>query len=221
MSGIQRVQIVPLGAARDAVLTWTLVVVNVLWFIVHHLGINVWNFQITDAGALRSADIGQGQWFELFSSLFVHFNGAHLIFNMMSLASLYFVEVIVKSRCFVVIYVLSGVLGNLLSLVVLSPNVTSGGASGAIFGVLGCALVLAYRRQVPQAVFYQLLMILMINIILGFTNAGIDLAAHMGALIVGIVLEVWYQEWASRRQFVVVGAALSVAVCAFAMLCTL
>ena len=90
----------------------------------------------------------------------------------------------------------SGLAGNLVSLVVQGDRAVSGGASGAIFGVIGALLVCLARerRQVDPGEFRWLFWgggaFALASLALGFVIPGIDNAAHLGGLFTGALLGV-------------------------------
>ncbi|MDQ6680875.1 MAG: rhomboid family intramembrane serine protease, partial [Pseudomonadota bacterium] len=89
-----------------------------------------------------------GQWWRLASAMFLHFGVLHLAMNMWALWDCgRLVERLFGSARFVVIYLGSGLAGNLVSLVTQGDRAVSGGASGAIFGVFGALLVCLARER--------------------------------------------------------------------------
>jgi rhomboid protease GluP len=91
---------------------------------------------------------------------------------------------------FLTVYLLSGISGVLLSLV-MSPN-PSVGASGAIFGLLGALATFLYLHratfgQMGRAQLRQLVFVALINLGMGLTP-GIDNWGHVGGLVAGVAL---------------------------------
>lgn len=134
-----------------------------------------------------------GEWYRLFSSMFLHFGIAHLINNMVTLLVMgKNVERFLGKFRFTVIYLLSGLGGNLLSLSgeMLSGNYhVSAGASGAIFGLTGALLAMSLSKRYRYVINRQsILFIIALNLYLGFTSQGIDNLAHIGGLITGFLV---------------------------------
>jgi rhomboid protease GluP len=136
-----------------------------------------------------------GQWWRLVSALFIHFGVLHLLLNMWALWDIgRLVERLFGSRRFALIYLGSGVVGNLLSLVVQGNQAISGGASGAIFSLYGALLVFLWRerRQVEPKEFRWLfggaLLFTVLMLGFGFVMPGIDNSAHGGGLLAGLLL---------------------------------
>ncbi|MCS6844183.1 MAG: rhomboid family intramembrane serine protease [Caldilineales bacterium] len=144
-------------------------------------------------GALQSRLVAQGEYFRLVTSMFLHIGLLHLAFNSYALYLLgQDVESLYGTRRFLVIYLLSGVGGSLVSYVLGSARV-SAGASGAIFGLIGAAIAYFYvhRRtygQFGRMRLQSLLTLAGINLVLGFTVPGINNLAHLGGLLFGLAL---------------------------------
>jgi rhomboid protease GluP len=135
-----------------------------------------------------------GQWWRLVSSSFLHGGPLHLIFNMWFLWKLgNYAERVYGNWTFLVIYILSGVGGGLMSLL-WHPNLVSLGASGAIFGVAGGLLTFVYRerlrlqKELTGDELIGILVFLGYNFVGGFWESGIDNAGHIGGLIVGSLI---------------------------------
>ena len=134
-----------------------------------------------------------GEWWRLITSAFLHLNPLHLGFNMWALWNVgRLVERMAGNIGFVLLYVVSAIGGNIASLA-WHPNVVSGGASGAIFGICGALIAYIFTRKdtVPAEILSHLKSsmggFLVYNIAFGFMVPGIDNAAHLGGLVSGFV----------------------------------
>lgn len=148
-------------------------------------------------GASFAPATQDGQWWRLGSAMFIHFGILHLAFNMWALWDAgQFVERLFGSARFTVLYAVSGVAGNVLSLALQGNRAVSGGASGAIFGLFGALLVALWheRRQVHGREFRWLFggaaVFAMGSIGFGTFVPGIDNAAHLGGLAAGTLLAI-------------------------------
>ena len=135
-----------------------------------------------------------GEWWRLGSAMFLHFGILHLGMNMWALwDGGRLVERMYGHARFAVLYVVSGLTGNLLSLITQGDRAVSGGASGAVFGVFGALLVFLWgeRRQLHPSEFRWLFWgatgFSVANIAFGFVVPGIDNAAHIGGFLTGIL----------------------------------
>ena len=124
----------------------------------------------------------------LITAAFLHVNIMHLLVNMYSLIIIGSqVETFIGRFKFVFIYIISAIVGNLLSLVFSEANIVSVGASGAIFGLMGALLYFGYhyRLYLSEAIKTQIIPVIVLNLLLGFMVSGVDNAAHIGGLIGG------------------------------------
>ena len=163
--------------------TYALIAVNVLIFILQLLGI------VTSSKFGMNADlVKSGEYYRLFTSAFLHGGIIHLLCNMYSL---YIIgtqlETVLGKFKLILIYVLSIFGASLLSGVINGSSVMSVGASGAIFGLLGALLYFGYhyRLYLGNALIYQILPVVGINLLIGFTTPGIDNWGHIGGLVAG------------------------------------
>jgi rhomboid protease GluP len=125
--------------------------------------------------------------------MFIHIGVIHVFFNMMVLWTLGdFVEKLFGHVNFLLLYIFSGLIGSLCS-IVWNPNVVSAGASGAVFGVFGglCGYLVACKKDIPLVIFAQMkknvLVFLGLNLAFGLSVPNIDMAAHMGGLAGGFI----------------------------------
>lgn len=150
-------------------------------------------------GAMQPKLVEKGEVWLLFTSMFVHFGFVHIFFNSIALYSVgSLVERIYGSLKYAFIYFVSGLMASLASFGYLalfgSGDELAGGASGAIFGIAGVVIVLGVRRRsiVPRAMAIQLSsfmgFLIVLNLLFDYFNPGIDIRAHLGGLVVGIIL---------------------------------
>jgi len=149
--------------------------------------------QLRSWGANFAPDTTNGEWWRLVTSMFLHFGLLHIFFNMWVLKQVGpMVERLLGSTGFLVMYMGSGVVGSLVS-TWSNPDVVSAGASGAVFGVIGAlvgVLVLGHGI-IPRATLARLrrsvFTFVLLNVYLGFSVPGIDIAAHLGGLAAGLM----------------------------------
>jgi membrane associated rhomboid family serine protease len=131
--------------------------------------------------------VAHGEWWRLFTAMFLHASFFHLAVNMYSL---YFVgsimEQVIGRWRFLLLYLASGLAGSAGALV-LSPLTPTVGASGAIFGVLGGLFILERRRHIATG--GQVAGLIVLNLVITFAFAGsISVGGHIGGLIGGSLL---------------------------------
>ena len=135
--------------------------------------------------------IGEGQYWRLFTPMFLHAGLIHLAFNAYALwifGSM--LEPEIGSWRFLVVYLATGLAVSAASYAFLDPQTVGVGASGAIFGIFGVFLVYNYRRRNTALGAARLrtgLVLLAINAVFGFSIAGIDWRAHIGGLVAGVI----------------------------------
>ncbi len=176
-------------------LTIVLVVVNVLAFFgLSFGGMTEDAVYMLEHGAMYVPYILEnGEYYRLFTSLFLHFGFTHLLNNMVTLVIMgRYVEPLVGKVRFLIIYFISGLGGNLLSggiELITKDYVVSAGASGAIFGLTGAllGLTLLCRGRVGQLTSRDVLIVVALSLYNGFTSQGVDNAAHIGGLISGFL----------------------------------
>lgn len=176
-------------------ITYSIMAINIILFILMYVmgngseDINT----LMRFGALNKGYVLAGEYFRIITSGFLHIGLVHIIMNMYALYVLGpQVESYLGKIKFILIYFISMILGNLLSMVLNDISIVSAGASGAIFGLLGALLYFGYHYRVylGNALQSQIIPIILLNLAIGFMAEGIDLAAHVGGLIGG-VLSTW------------------------------
>lgn len=158
------------------------------------------------------APVTFSQPWRMVTSLFAHGSPIHLLFNMFSLFVIgRMLEPELGRLRFAALFLLSG-LGGLIAVLLLQPEAPVLGASGGIFGLLG-ALVILVRRFGGNIT--QLVIVVGINLAIGFFVAGISWQAHVGGLVVGALLAAILVRTRNRRQqalqagiFIAVGVVL-------------
>lgn len=185
-------------AAVPLVTRW-LIVLNVLVFVVMLFGgAGFWHSPNTVQltwGANFAPATADGQWWRLGTAMFLHFGALHLAMNMLALwDGGKLVERMFGAPRFLTIYIVSGVSGNLLSLVIQGNDAVSGGASGAVFGIYGALLVYVWcaRHQMQQMefrwMFWGALAFSALTIAMGYLVPGIDNSAHIGGFLTGMAM---------------------------------
>lgn len=177
------------------ILTIALIAINVLVFLLElSRGDSMDPNVAIDLGASFTPYILEnGEWYRLFNSMFIHFGIEHLGSNMIALIAIgQYVEWYFGRVKFLIIYILSGLVGNLLSMGVelfFTHNYfVSAGASGAISGLFGAMIILAIDPETKKIFSLPRAIIAMILLIVpGIGNTGIDVMSHIGGIIGGFI----------------------------------
>jgi membrane associated rhomboid family serine protease len=169
-----------------AIVTKVLVALNVGIYLLELAAggeINGTGNRIYEEGALYGPFVANGDWWRLFTSAFLHYGPLHLAMNMLALwwfgAA---VEQALGRGRYLLLYIVSGLAGSAGALL-LTPESATVGASGAIFGILGSALVL--ERQRIYVLGGGAMGIILVNLIITFAIPGISIGGHIGGLIGG------------------------------------
>lgn len=137
-----------------------------------------------------------GEYYRLFTSMFLHFGFYHLLNNMVMLLAVgWNLEQEIGKIKFLLIYLLSGLCGNVLSALWdlhTAEYAVSAGASGAIFGITGALIYIAFRNhwRVGNVYGRGLVFSVVLSLYLGFSSGGVDNFAHIGGLVSGALLAV-------------------------------
>lgn len=171
---------------------------------------------IEDGGAFRLPDGGiyfiePGGWYRLITSGFLHFGIIHLAFNMYLLYMLgQMLEPAVGRIRFTLIY-FAALLGGSAGAMLLQPNALHGGASGAVFGLMGAAFV-GYRMRGVNPFHTGIGTLLLLNLFITFAIPGISIGGHLGGVVAGAICAAvvlapghkGYPLWASYATPVIV-----------------
>lgn len=154
-------------------------------------------------GMLTKQGVASGEGWRLVTSMFLHAGILHILFNGLALYALGMqVEQMMGSRRFLLIFFLTGIGGNILTLLV-NP-VPSVGASGGIFGLLGALIAFFYRNRDRlgawgQANLRSLLITAGINFLITFSIPQVNQMAHIGGLVTGLFLGYFLSPWQVKK----------------------
>ena len=212
---------IPVGSA---VVTWTLVAINVAIFLVTWVRPGIVNdlamlgyAPYTPVGPLHG--VAAGEWYRLITSAFVApatgLSGLGFLDILFNMWALVFVgpslEGCLGRVRFLAVYLLSAVGGAVMYYFLAPPNSPAVGASGAIFGLFGAWFVVSRRLRLDTR---GIVVLIAINLALSFFfHNAIAWQAHIGGLLTGALLTAAY-AYAPRKNRAVVQAAATVAVVA-------
>ena len=204
----------------------SLIAVNVgifIWMTLGEVGSVIFGNSTSDRTlnfVISRVFLEQGEWYRLISCGFVHFGVMHVGFNMLLLYQLgRLIEPVIGSLRFALLYC-AALLGGSLGALLLSPDAATGGASGAVFGLMAASVVGVGQRGV-NPLGTGLGVTFAINLVLTLAVPGVSVGGHFGGAIVGALVgslslapRSWkVPTWAS----VVVPVAVSIACVAVAV----
>jgi membrane associated rhomboid family serine protease len=157
-----------------------------------------------DMGAMQPIAVAAGQFWRLFTAMFLHAGVLHLLFNGWALWLFgQQVERMFGRTWMLTIYLVSGFLATVASYAFGPANAIAVGASGAIFGIFGAFIAYNYRRRhlsLAAANLRMAMTLILLNLLLAFGFARIDWRAHLGGLIVGFLAGYAAEGAGSRAQ---------------------
>lgn len=151
-------------------------------------------FMLMHGAAYYPLIVEDGEWWRLFTCMFLHFGAEHLINNMLILYLTGIrLEHVIGRFGFALLYLLSGLCGSILSLYMERMEAlpaVSAGASGAVFGVIGGLVAMAIwnHGRIEGLSTKGLLGMLALSLYYGFSTAGVDNWGHIGGLTGGFIL---------------------------------
>ena len=211
-------------AGRRPYVTYVLVGINVAVFLagptLSLIATGDGGISLAQLGGLDGPDVVRGQWWRLVTSGFLHANILHITFNMIALFVLgQIMESALGRPAFAVLYftsLLAGSLGALLR----TPDALTVGASGAIFGLMGAAVVGERSMRIGVAG-GSMMVWLVLNLVFTVTIPGISIGGHLGGLAGGLICGVLLfglRGWRPNRGAALAGCVLLGAACAAASL---
>ena len=186
-----------------------LIIINVILFLIpDFFGFMIREDVLLEKGTMIPLLVAEGgEYYRLFTSIFLHFDIRHLLNNMLVLFVLgEKLENYLGHVKYLMFYILCGIGANLISLQFYLKSgemfTMSAGASGAIFGVIGGLIWIVYRNKgrIADMNSRQLVLMAVLSLYLGFTSTGVNNAAHVGGLVIGMILGIPFHAWVSTRR---------------------
>ena len=202
-------------------ITYTLFAIQVVVFLLEYL------LPVKQLGSMYGPLVAYlHEYWRFVTPIFIHYGLMHIVFNSVVL---YYMgqqlEAIYGHWRFLAIYLLSGILGNMTSFAFNQVNVSSAGASTALFGVFGAFVAMGMHfKHYPgfKELTQQYLILIGINLAFGLVGNGIDIFGHIGGVLGGFVLvqtiAVPYQKDSYRKSIQVLFGLIFVFLCIFCLL---
>jgi membrane associated rhomboid family serine protease len=181
------VQNVQRSTRRNAgIVTTTLIAINVGIYLLQLAGgapVTASSGRIWQEGVLYGPAVANGDWYRLLSAAFLHYGPIHLGMNMLALWWIGRpLEDYLGPVRYLLLYLVSGLAGSAGALL-FNPTGFTVGASGAVFGILGAAIVL--ERQGTYVLGGSALSLLILNLAITFAIPGISIGGHLGGAVGG------------------------------------
>jgi rhomboid protease GluP len=196
--GTNRRKVLERISHKESKVTMFLIAANILIYIITAYytiklrGGSIFNsdlYVLVLMGAKFNPAIAEGEYYRLFTCMFLHGGIMHLGFNMYALNAIGpLVEKVYGRVKYAAIYIFAGLCSSMLSY--MFSDAISVGASGAIFGLLGAVLIMGFnmRNSIGKHFLNNILQVIAINIFIGLTIPNIDNFGHMGGLIGGLAV---------------------------------
>jgi membrane associated rhomboid family serine protease len=191
--------------ATQPTVTYALLAINVVAFLAELVsglnlgGSNIGTSSVVDHGALSRFTVANGDYWRLITAGFLHASLWHIAFNMWALWILgQILEPMVGHVRFGIVYFVSLLAGSFGALLLTKTGFTVG-ASGAVFGLMGAA-ILTLRNRGFDVMQTGLPLILGINLLFSFTFSGISVGGHLGGLFGGSLAALLLLELGERRR---------------------
>ena len=131
--------------------------------------------------------VADGEYYRMFTNMFLHYGVLHLLMNMWALWVLGRpLEAALGRLRFLALYLLSGFGGSVLVFLLAAPGTASAGASGAVFGLFSALIIVLRKMRLSVA---SLIPVLVFNLVITFSFSGyISWQAHVGGLVTGAIV---------------------------------
>lgn len=161
--------------------------------------------------SLYGPAVANGEWYRIITAGFVHYGLLHIAFNMLLLYQFgRLLEGVLGRVRFLALYMAALIAGSFGALLV-TPNAVTGGASGAVFGVLGATAV-AFRQRGVSVWQTGIGALIAINLLLTFVVPGISIGGHLGGLAAGTLLGAAMLRRAPSARATAEGVVLAAAI---------
>lgn len=177
----------------NCILTVSLAVINIIVFLIMELNGGSGKNLIKFGAIVPDLIVNHGEYYRLFTAMFLHIGIVHLAFNLFSLLILGMrVEKYYGKIPYLIIYILSGIICSLFS-TIFTGNVAAG-ASGAIFGLNGAILSYTFykKKSMLGIDLYMIITMIILGLGFGYITTNVDNFGHLGGFIGGLIISATY-----------------------------
>ncbi|WP_084552214.1 rhomboid family intramembrane serine protease [Bacillus cihuensis] len=171
-------------------LVTTLIALTIFLFLLDLLPILPEGF-LFEKGLGINLYISSGEWWRLITPIFLHSSFSHLLFNCFALAIFGPpLERLLGSLKFTFFFLITGILANITTFILLPPTYIHVGASGAIFGLLGfyLYLVLFQKDHLPKQEVKTIYTLICVGVLMTFIQPKVNITGHFSGLLAGLLL---------------------------------
>lgn len=195
---------------KKSYVTMALIAANIIYFLfleLHGSTETDMEMMLRYGASFEPLILEEHQYYRLLTSCFMHFGMAHLANNMLVLFIMGCdLEEFLGHIKYLIFYLLCGVGANVISLFMgehyLGYSI-SAGASGAIFGIVGGLLTVVIKNHGYAGGYNtrQLFLYIALSVYMGMSSTGVDNSAHIGGLMVGLILCLILYRPRKRRDY--------------------
>jgi membrane associated rhomboid family serine protease len=151
--------------------------------------LHLWGAVIGEASYVQGGPlhgVAVGEYYRLFTAMFLHFGLLHLLLNMWALWVLgRNLEAALGPARFLALYLVSGIGGNVAAYLFSDPRATTAGASTALFGMFGGLFFVLRKLGLSVS---SVVVVLAINLFITFSIPNISILGHLGGLVTGAIV---------------------------------
>jgi rhomboid protease GluP len=179
-----------------------LILINIIIFFISYFQENLLEAGVSEWKLI----IVHREYYRLLTSIFLHFNWEHLFGNMLVLFLIgSFVERYIGSIRYLCVYLICGLIGNIVSFYFQIGDTSlawSAGASGAIYGVLGflAVILLKTKGKIEGIQGPGIYLFIIGSVFHSYQTSGVDNWAHLGGLIAGCILGIFLKRRNNKRE---------------------
>lgn len=191
-------------------MTLLLVTLNTIVLLINLIFVHLFNtYELTNLLAVSHYEVASGEYYRLVTSTFLHVGVSHFLFNIFALYILgKFVEGIYTPWHMLITYITAGTIASLFSLVFITEGISLG-ASGAVYGLLGLIIIhLLITRKIKAKLIFQIIAVFAVVSVLSMFTANINHYAHIGGLIVGVLLGIIFNFRRIQFKYTIIAAAV-------------
>lgn len=191
-------------------MTLLLVTLNTIVLFINLIFVHLFNtYELTNLLAVSHYEVASGEYYRLVTSTFLHVGVSHFLFNIFALYILgKFVEGIYTPWHMLITYITAGTIASLFSLVFITEGISLG-ASGAVYGLLGLIIIhLLITRKIKAKLILQIIAVFAVVSVLSMFVANINHYAHIGGLIVGVLLGIIFNFKRIKFKYTIIAAAV-------------
>jgi rhomboid protease GluP len=136
-------------------------------------------------------NISEGEVWRILTPIFIHNSFSHFFYNTLSIAVMGpMIEHLIGKWKFTLLYIGSGLTANVVTYISLPLSYTHVGASGAIFGLLGCFILFVVQKKffIPKQNLVVLLLIIAVSTMMAFFQSDVNITSHISGLFAGLLI---------------------------------